>query len=319
MGNSRFPAVKSVRIEIDMKKILVIFLCGALTLTTATFQPRAASAAEVSVRESENLRQFNIANCNNFFLELKGDITAGDGARLTRVIKELEFQLGGQSCSNKFLFMRLISDGGSVDAAMELGRVIRKYGMRVVVPSNSNCLSSCVLALAAGADRIALGRVGIHRPYFEDLSNTSSVEEIRKRQDKMRINIRSYLAEMDVSPTLFDLMLSISPEKIRILNEKELSDLRLDGKDASFEEREVAQQANFWGLTSLEFRKRNEEVKQQCRSFSTGIDFVCRIKIMQKVSQTEAQHRHNASHKRLDGDDDDFNECTSSYLTGKKR
>jgi len=303
-----------------MQKSLVILLFGALTLIAASLQSRTAYAAEVSVFASDLPREYKYApSCGDFTLEMKGDITAGDGARLTQRIKEVESRSGGQSCSNQFLAMRMVSDGGSVDAAIELGRVIRKYGIRVIVPFESNCFSSCVLALAAGADRDAYGRVGIHRPYFGDLSNQASVEEIRKRQDKMRINIRSYLAEMDVSPTLFDLMLSIPPEKIRILNDKELSDLRLHGKDASFEEREVAQQAKFWGLTSLEFRKRAEEMRRQCRTESKGFDTVCQIQIMQKISKAEALRRQNASEKCLDGPDVAYHDCESGFLTGKKR
>ena len=303
-----------------MYKGLASLSFGVLTLLMSWLQMGTAYAAEVSISESGNPREFNYKpGCADFQIFVSGDITPGDGDRLTRAIQRVESRSRDRPCSDKFFMMKLISNGGSVEAAMELGRVIRKYGMLVIVPLDSNCFSSCVLVLAAGADRASYGRVGIHRPYFGDLSNQASLEEIRKRQNAVRIKIRSYLAEMDVSPTLMDQMLSVPPEKVRILSKQELSDLRLTGKDPSFEEREIARQAKFWGLTSSEYRARSEVVSSRCRKKSGIEDSVCQIQIMLKVSRAEAERRVAAEDKCLDVPDEAYFECSSGYLTGRRR
>lgn len=303
-----------------MCKRLTFLLFGALTLLMSGLQMGTAYAAEVFISEGSMPREFNYKpGCTDFLLVVRGDMTPGDGARLTRAIQEVESRSKDRPCADKFLRMQLLSDGGSVEAAMELGRVIRKYGMEVIVPTDSHCFSSCVLALAAGADRLPFGRIGIHRPYFGDLSNQASIEEIRKRQNAVRLKIRSYLAEMDVSPTLMDLMLSIPPEKVRILSKQELSDLRLTGKDPSFEEREIARQAKFWGLTSSEYRARSEVVSSRCRKKSGIVDSVCQIQIMLRVSRAEAERRYAASDKCLDVPNEAYFECSSGYVTGRRR
>ena len=281
-----------------MYKGLTTLSFGLLTLLMSGLQMGTAYAAEVSISESSMPLKFNYKpGCADFLLIVRGDMTPGDGARLTRAIQEVESRSKDRPCADKFLRMQLISDGGSVEAAIELGRVIRKYGMNVIVPSKSHCFSSCVLALAAGADRIPLGRVGIHRPYFGDLSNQASIDEIRKRQSAVRIKIRSYLAEMDVSPALMDLMLSVPPEKVRILSEQELADFRLTGKDPSFEEMEIAKEAKFWGLTSFDYRRGVENVNRLCPSvLDNGYEFyACQIRVMLNLTMAEAKRRLESS------------------------
>src|SRR5262249_4388077 len=71
--------------------------------------------------------------------------------------------------------LHIDSPGGSVTAAMAIGRLIRKENMRVSVgfPTKSvpvkivgRCISACVLILAGGVGRV-FSVIGIHRPYLE--------------------------------------------------------------------------------------------------------------------------------------------------------
>ena len=93
---------------------------------------------------------------------LHGYITSADvyGARVMEsLLKNGKQRIAGNVVS-------FASNGGEVEAAMELGRVLRKLGVTAVVAEGDQCLSSCVFAFMGGDRRTVAGRIGIHRPYF---------------------------------------------------------------------------------------------------------------------------------------------------------
>jgi len=71
--------------------------------------------------------------------------------------------------------IHLDSQAGSIDAAIEIGRIVRKSQMMVVVDADSKCASACVLIFAAGVMRMNYGPVLVHRPYGE--ATGASLEE----------------------------------------------------------------------------------------------------------------------------------------------
>src|SRR5437868_2488579 len=54
----------------------------------------------------------------------------------------------------------LNSPGGSVEAAMAIGRIMRKERLEAMVPFDSQCDSACVLIYAGAASRVSAGKVG---------------------------------------------------------------------------------------------------------------------------------------------------------------
>lgn len=289
---------------------LLIFGINALLLT--------AHGASVSFRVSSTVHQ---KYCSDFLFVVKGEITRGDDVRLSQRINELKSRLSDPNCTGSQFSMQLISNGGDVEAALALGRVIRQHEMRVIVPFDTSCLSSCVLVLAGGVDRIVGGKIGIHRPYFESLSDRASIADIRKKREAFLSTIRSYLAEMDVSPTLLDLMLATPPENMRYLALDELESLRLFGKDANYEEREVAKEARFWNLTSADYRKRNSIADRTCPRVIDDFDagHVCRIQTMLSIPKAEAERRWKRSEKCLDGPDREYVQCLRRYYLNENR
>ena len=59
------------------------------------------------------------------------------------------------------------SPGGNVVAAMNIGRMLRNARMPISIPKGKECVSACIMVLAAAVERNYGGKIGIHRPYFD--------------------------------------------------------------------------------------------------------------------------------------------------------
>ena len=161
--------------------------------------------------------------------------------------------------------MLVTSSGGSVDEAILIGDYIRKNHIDVVV--QDECFSSCVFLQAANIQRKNLSpysKIGIHRPYFGSANPTATVAKIRQSRTLTIRRLKAKMVDWDVNPTLIDDMLSIAPEKIKILSDDELTDYRLNVNDANFDESYVALVATINGLSPTEFRSRRGLADSQC-------------------------------------------------------
>ena len=156
------------------------------------------------------------------------------------------------------------SRGGSVVAAMAIGRMLRREHAHLIV--DDFCISACVLILAGAVDR-QIGRsavVGIHRPYLATTpQQTPTPDQVRKNYAAMLQDIRSYLREMNVSEQLASDMLATPPERVRILTQAELKGYGLAGIDPSEQQRRAIEneawevyEANQLGLDRREYTRR---------------------------------------------------------------
>lgn len=57
----------------------------------------------------------------------------------------------------------LNSDGGFVETGLQFGQLITKMNFSTVIPSNSECHSSCSIVFMGGVKRYVLGELGLHR------------------------------------------------------------------------------------------------------------------------------------------------------------
>jgi hypothetical protein len=118
--------------------------------------------------------------------------------------------------------INLNSPGGSVAAAMAVGRSLRANRITAYVEPHASCLSSCVLVFAGAVGRFGqnpLSKVGIHQPYFPVPNGRVDADEVRKAYAPMLSEIRDYLKEMNVSEQLaaeIDLPLNFHPAAIRV-------------------------------------------------------------------------------------------------------
>jgi len=98
------------------------------------------------------------------YVSIAGTIGKDDVRKLRALIAHT-----GQKPIPIDLVVSLDSDGGDMEAAMEIGRLIRTKRAWTMVAGDrgrdSACASACVLILCAGSHRVSGGRVGIHRPF----------------------------------------------------------------------------------------------------------------------------------------------------------
>jgi hypothetical protein len=199
---------------------------------------------------------------------INGEIIPGDEKKLSGIFSALQKENPGEAC--KGLSFRLISNGGDVDTAIKMGEIFRAWEVEAIVPYRAVCASSCVFLLVGAVDRVIVGSVGIHRPYFEKLSPSVTTADIRRRLDLNNGRIRDYLLRMDVPISLLDAMLSVPPQSMKVLTEDELQAYRLDQKDPAHDERETAKMAYIYGLSSSVYRFRLARVTENCAKFLMG-------------------------------------------------
>jgi ATP-dependent protease ClpP protease subunit len=204
--------------------------------------------------------------CHLEELSLKGEIDDAATAKLRDLLEEFDIRsLPRSDRGNNRI--ELDSPGGSVVAAMTMGRLLRQYRMAAVVEPDGICLSSCVLVYAGAVVRLGYNKkalIGIHQPYFPVPGGQVDPETIRHAYTSMLASIRSYLAEMNVSQQLADEMLKTSPSEVRYLSGKEQQRFGLSVIDPVEQEVLSLQQAKELGLDRREFNRREALSVQKC-------------------------------------------------------
>jgi len=145
------------------------------------------------------------------------------------------------------------SDGGDIDAAMDMGRLLRRLGVFAVIDKNDQCMSACVFAFMGGERRSVGGRLGIHRPFFP---HTRDLPDRQVRFRYMQKILKDYVEEMDFPYSLYEAVMLVPPESVRILAAAELKTLFLDGISPSSEDFADAAAARHLNLTMAEYLKR---------------------------------------------------------------
>jgi hypothetical protein len=263
----------------------------------------ASQAADIYNNQSSS--SFN--DCASNLLVISGDILKGDSYKLRELLNKITSKYKKDECKNGWFAIQLNSNGGDITESLNIGRIIREYNLRTIVPLNSVCHSSCVFLLAAGVNRNPIGKVGIHRPYFAEIKPGVTASEIQSQRNDLNKKIRSFLDEVDVSQSLLDKMLSIPPDKIKILTETELEELRLSITDANFDEKQTSETASFYNLSSLEYRNRISTVNNNCRFSPNNFNeySVCKDSILLQISKTEVKKRWDKAQKLCSNLDND--------------
>jgi hypothetical protein len=181
-------------------------------------------------------------------ITVTGPIIAGDEGKLKQILQK------DPNITRSTHFLNVTSEGGDVEAAIKMGRMIRDAEMFVVVPRY--CRSACVFLLIGAANRVVIGDVAIHRPYFAELSPSLSTKEVDARYKRLVREVYDYLTEMNVPTILADTMFSIPPNEKHSLTIAELSSYMLDKADPAYLERWMARSAAQAGLSLPVFRQR---------------------------------------------------------------
>jgi len=130
-------------------------------------------------------------------LKIQGKISKSDISAFQKALEEIkrdEFKI-------KLNSVVLNSNGGSGDAAVAIGKIIRKEKLNTYVSPKDSCESACIFILSSGIIRMAYGTVSVHRgTYYEDYP-MEKLEESLKTLDTDKLN---HLYEMGMSSQLID-------------------------------------------------------------------------------------------------------------------
>jgi len=95
-------------------------------------------------------------------IRIEKEITPKDLTDFKNALKQLDE-------SKKTLHMNSVvleSHGGSEDAAVEIGKLIRARKLNTFLATDAECASACVEILISGIQRYAFGDVRVHRATF---------------------------------------------------------------------------------------------------------------------------------------------------------
>jgi hypothetical protein len=189
-------------------------------------------------------------------IDIVGEIRVGDAREIERLIPiaVAEYQyVGGKPQIPGDPSVRplvvLDSPGGNVLEAMKMGRALRRARAEIFVLPRSQCASACVLILAAGSTRQAVGfdlgedakgpvvAIGLHRPAFPPEKFAAlSAAGAKAEYDSLVAQVRSYLSEMGAPDSLFQDMVRVPSQNIEWLNIKRIKSYGLEGEDPAYAE-----------------------------------------------------------------------------------
>jgi ATP-dependent protease ClpP protease subunit len=151
-----------------------------------------------------------------------GEIT-GEDAVSARVMENL-IQAGRHKVVGNTIW--LASNGGDIDAAMVLGRILRRHGVFTIVGKDDQCLSACVFAFMGGERRVVAGRLGVHRPFFR---STQVGTDRQARFRNLQNVVRAYFDELDFPPALYEEVMAVPSESMKFLAPAEIKQFHLEG------------------------------------------------------------------------------------------
>jgi ATP-dependent protease ClpP protease subunit len=228
-----------------------------------------------------------------FSIDINGDIDASTVESVSRLFaayhdKEAKVN-GGLKCAPAIdrtqfnpaaygVHYGINSRGGSVAAAMAIGRMFRREHAWLGV--DGVCISACVLILAGAVDR-QIGKtaaVGIHRPFLvSSPQNPLKTEQVKQAYEYMLQDMRAYLREMNVSDRLADDMLAVEPQSVRFLTQAELKEYGLGRVDPAEQQRRAIEneardvgEANQLGLDRMEYTRRKALAESICERTPAG-------------------------------------------------
>ena len=179
---------------------------------------------------------------------LSGEITRADLD--SAAVMEGLLKSGKQKLSGNTLW--LASNGGDIDTAMDLARLLRKWGIFTLIGKNEQCLSACVFAFMGGERRSVAGRLGIHRR-FRHLQKT----------------LKDFVEEMDFPISLYEAVMLVPPETMQMLAPADLKRFYLEGISPASEDLADAAAARRLKLSMFDYLKRKAQAPA-CGFFDAG-------------------------------------------------
>ena len=230
------------------------------------------SQSNFGVRDFSKELKDKVTNCLSPKFHLTGNITSYDHKAF------LEFKRHYP----KSMYLRqlyLNSAGGDLEAAINIGRLVHKLGLQVLVETTPHqttptvCYSSCVLVLAGGKMRFVWpstgtepSNIGIHRPYLSRVTTDLTSSKASDQLSSLRAILRSAFRDFNVSPDLADRMMAVPPDKIKFLTGDDLAYWGLNEDDPVHQTRHNNGMAVAYGLSLKEYINRRQLANTYCRN-----------------------------------------------------
>jgi len=155
-------------------------------------------------------------------INITGIFEKGDADEFERLLKRIKQR------RQTIEFANLNSNGGDVNEAMKIGRMIRQNVIRTQVFSGDFCESACFFVWASGAERLTSdSSIGVHRPRFKkEYFKGLSANEAEHKYLEMANVVRDYLEDMNIPNHVIESMFNQSSNSILYLDSSNLKKLR---------------------------------------------------------------------------------------------
>lgn len=208
-----------------MKKIRLLIIVASIIFANYS------SANVIFVPQKTTINRIT----DSAHIYISGEITSRD----IQALKTIIINQGYNNQNEGQPIVVLNSPGGSVPAALEMGRLLRKYLFMTVVDGGASCSSACVFLLAGGVSRNLFldGKIGLHRPRFD----YQEYGELSKNQasaayEKIKKDCTDYMMEMGISNQVFFDMLQTASQSINFVDRNYGKATGLIGSDPAWEE-----------------------------------------------------------------------------------
>ncbi len=198
--------------------------------------------------------------------------------------READFEIWG-------MFLTLDSTGGDVDAAMQIGRIIRKNEGIINVRENYKCYSSCALIYIAGVQRSNFGVIGLHRPYLA--SAPQSRQSIERETPLMLQKLKSYMQEMGITDLFYREMVNTQPSDMKLYVGQDIEKI-VPESDPTYDEVITSYLARVYGADdTVEMRARRKD-SENCVALAPdpNRESTCSEAIMWGLSERVYRERH---------------------------
>lgn len=168
---------------------------------------------------------------------IEGEIRAGDDIIFQNVLKKSERD---NTVWKSYRTVLLNSNGGDVETAMKIGRIIRNSQLITAVHERSMCASACILILSGGIWRYTRegAKLGLHRPYFKNQTQagTAGYENFQNAYGQIIEMHRRYFSEMRIDARLLHEMIQIPSNEIKWISDFKAKEYALLGEDPIYSE-----------------------------------------------------------------------------------
>jgi hypothetical protein len=162
-------------------------------------------------------------------LKVQGSIKKTDHEDFQKALDQIK----NENYKIKLNSVVLNTKGGNVEAAIAIGKTIRKERLNSYVGPKDICASACIYILSSGVIRMAYGEVSVHRGTHHEDYPIEKIEEALKTVDLEKHN---HLFEMGMTTQLVDAIRVTPNWTIWTLDEKEKRRWGVHGVERLYEE-----------------------------------------------------------------------------------